>query len=132
VVKGSKTAFKTQEMIMKTTTQNAARAAAILLCGAIALGTLQVTAQAADGALPSKKVSYADLDISTPAGAKVLYGRIKVAARHVCALNGYNDLGEMQWVNQCTERAIDRAVKDVGSPELSALRPSSLIHVASN
>jgi UrcA family protein len=119
-------------MIMNTTIQNTARAAAILLCGAIALCTLQVTAQAADAALPSQRVSYADLDISSPAGAKVLYGRIKVAARHVCALNGYNDLGEMQSVNQCTDRAIDKAVKDVGSPELSALRPSTLIHVASN
>jgi UrcA family protein len=119
-------------MIMNTTTQNTARAAAILLCGAITLCTLQVTAQAADDALPSQRVSYADLDISNPTGAKVLYGRIKVAARHVCALSGYNDLGTMQVVNKCTDRAIDKAVKDVGSPELSALRPSSLIHVASN
>jgi UrcA family protein len=119
-------------MIMNTTLENTARAAAILLCGAIALCALQVTAQAADDGLPSKKVSYADLDISKPAGAKVLYGRIKTAARHVCALNGYNDLSATQWVNQCTDRAIDKAVKDVGSPALSALRPSSPIHVASN
>jgi UrcA family protein len=119
-------------MIMNTTIQNTARAAAFLLCGAIALCTVQVTARAADDGLPSKRVSYADLDISKPAGAKVLYGRIKTAARHVCALNGYNDLSSMQWVNQCTDRAIDRAVKDVGSPALSALRPSSPLHVASN
>jgi len=117
---------------MNTTIQNTARATAILLCGAIALCTLQVTAQAADPGLPSKRVSYADLDISKPAGAKVLYGRIKVAARHVCALNGYNDLSTMQWVNQCTDLAIAKAVKDVGSPALSALLPSGLIHVASN
>ena len=117
---------------MNSSIQNAARAAAVLLCGAIALCTLQVTAQAADNGPPSKIVSYADLDISKPAGAKVLYGRIKMAARHVCALNGYNDLSSMQSVNKCTDLAIDKAVKDVGSPALSALRPSSLIHVASN
>ena len=117
---------------MNTTIQNTARATAILLCGAIALCTLQVTAQAADPGLPSKRVSYADLDISKPAGAKVLYGRIEAAARQVCALIGYRDLGAMQRVNGCVDRAINNAVKQVDSPALSALRPNSMIHFASN
>jgi UrcA family protein len=119
-------------MIMNTTIQNTARAAAFFLCGAIVFCTVQVTARASSDGLASQRVSYADLDISKPAGAKVLYGRIKAAARHVCALNGYNDLSSMQWANQCTDRAIDKAVKDVGSPALSALRPNSVIHYASN
>jgi UrcA family protein len=119
-------------MNMNTITQNTVRAAALFLCGAVALCTLQVTARASDDALPSQRVSYADLDISKPAGAKVLYSRIKAAARHVCALNGYTDLLAMQAVNQCTDRAIDKAVADVGSPALSALRPKTVIHYASN
>jgi UrcA family protein len=118
-------------MIMNTTTQNTARAAAIFLCGAMALCALQMRAQAAGDALPSKKVSYADLDISKPAGAKVLYGRIEAAAHQVCALSGYKDLGVMQRVNGCVDRAINNAVKQVDSPALSALRPSSMIHFAS-
>ena len=117
---------------MNTTIQNTARAAAFLLCGAIALCTVQVTARASDDGLPSRKVSYADLDISKPAGAKVLYGRIVAAARQVCALSGYKDLGTMQRVNGCVDRAINNAVMEVGSPALSALRPSSMIHFASN
>jgi UrcA family protein len=119
-------------MIMNTTIQNTARASAVFLCGAIALCTLQVTARASDDGLPTQRVSYADLDISKPAGAKVLYGRIVAAARHVCALDGNRDLGSMQWVNKCTDQAIDKAVKDVGSPALSALRPNTVIHFASN
>ena len=117
---------------MNTTIQNTARAAAFLLCGAIALCTLQVTAQAADEGLPSKRVSYADLDISKPAGAKVLYGRIVRAAKQVCQFSGFQSFGAAQMVNRCIDHAIDNAVKDVGSPALSALRPSSPIHVASN
>ncbi|HEY2463331.1 MAG TPA: UrcA family protein [Steroidobacteraceae bacterium] len=117
---------------MNTTIQNTARAAAFFLCGAIALCTLQVTARAADDALPSRRVSYADLDISKPAGAKVLYGRIVAAANQVCQLSGYKDLGAMQRVNGCVNRAVDKAVKDVDSPALSALRPKSMIHFASN
>ena len=73
---------------MNSTIQYTARAATFFLCGAIALGALQMTAQAADDALPSKRVSYADLDISKPAGAKVLYGRIVRAANEVCGLPG--------------------------------------------
>ena len=117
---------------MNTTIQNTARAAAFLLCGAIALCTLQLTAQAADDGLPSKRVSYADLDISTPTGAKVLYGRIVRAAKEVCRYNGYQSLGAAQLTTHCVDFAIDNAVKDVGSPALSALRPSSAIHYASN
>jgi UrcA family protein len=119
-------------MIMNTTIQNTARAAACLLCGAIALCTLQVTARASDEGLPSKRVSYADLDISKPAGAKVLYGRIVRAAKEVCEYTGYQSLGMSQMVNRCVDHAIDKAVKDVDSPALSALRPNSVIHFASN
>jgi UrcA family protein len=118
-------------MIMNTTTQNTAHAAAIILCGAMALCALQVTAQAADAGLASKRVSYADIDISKPAGAKVLYGRIVAAARQVCAFSGYKDLGAMQRVNGCVDRAINNAVKEVDSPALSALRPNSMIRFAS-
>jgi UrcA family protein len=120
-------------MIMNTTIQNTARAAALFLCGAIALCALQVTAQAADDALPSRRVSYADLDISKPAGAKVLYGRITRAAKEVCNFSvGYESLGAAQSMHRCVDHAIANAVTDVGSPALSALRPTTVIHFASN
>jgi UrcA family protein len=119
-------------MIMNTSIQNTARAAAFLLCGAIALCAMQLTAQAADSALPSKRVSYADLDISKPADAKVLYSRIVSAAKQVCWQSGFKDLGAMQRENGCVDRAINNAVKEVDSPALSALRPKSMIHFASN
>jgi UrcA family protein len=117
---------------MNTIIQNTVRAASFFLCGALTLGALQATARAADDGVRSQKVSYADLDISKPAGAKALYSRIVTAARQVCANNGPRDLGAMQQVNACTDHAIDKAVKDVDSPALSALRPSSVIHYASN
>jgi len=117
---------------MNTTIQNTARAAAFFLCGAIALCAVQMSAQAAGDGLPSKRVSYADLDISKPAGAKVLYGRIVRAAKEVCQFTSFESLGVNQMINRCVDHAIDNAVKDVGSPALSALRPNSVIHFASN
>src|SRR5271168_4502387 len=108
-------------MIMNTTIQNTARAAAFLFCGAIALCALQVTARASDEGPPSNRVSYADLDISKPAGAKVLYGRIKRATNQVCQIHGFS-MEATQMKERYIDRAIENAVKDVGSPALSALR----------
>jgi UrcA family protein len=119
-------------MIMDTTIQTTFRPAALLLCGAMTVGGLQATARAADDGLPKETVSYADLDISKPAGAKTLYGRIVTAARHVCRDNSYGNLFGMKQERICEDKAIDNAVKAVGAPELSALRPTTTTHLASN
>jgi UrcA family protein len=116
---------------MNTTIQNTLRAASFFLCGALTLGALQASARAADVGMPSQKVSYADLDISKPAGAKVLYGRIVAAATRVCTLDGYKDMGTEKRTKVCTAHAINNAIDDVGSPALSALRPNSVVHFAS-
>ena len=116
---------------MNTTIQNTARVTAFFLCGAIAVCALQVTARAADDGLPSRRVSYADLDISKPAGAKALYGRIVRAAKEVCQYSATGPLGLSQSAARCVDHAIDNAVKDVGSPALSALLPSSVMRFAS-
>ncbi|MDP9007937.1 MAG: UrcA family protein [Pseudomonadota bacterium] len=117
---------------MNTSFRNTLSAASFFLCGALALSALQATARAADAGLPTQRVSYADLDISKPAGAKVLYNRIVAAANRVCGFDGSRDMATMRWVQACTGRAIDKAVKDVDSPALSALRPGGVIHFASN
>jgi UrcA family protein len=116
---------------MNITFKNTLRAASFFLCGALTLGTLQATARAADDGLPKEKVSYADLDISKPAGAKTLYHRIVAAANRVCSLDARMYIPTQKGVRECTDTAIDKAVKDVGSPALSALRPTAAIHLAS-
>jgi UrcA family protein len=113
-------------------TQNTIRAATFFLAGAITLCALQATARAADDGLPKQTVSYADLDISKPAGAKVLYHRIKAAANEVCGYSVSGDMGSSRRQYDCVQATIDKAVKDVDSPALSALRPSTLVHLANN
>ncbi len=113
-------------------TENTIRAATFFLAGAITLCALQATARAADAGLPTRTVSYADLDISKPAGAKVLYHRIKAAANEVCGYGMSGDMGSAGRHYDCVQASIDKAVKDVDSPALSALRPNSFVHLASN
>jgi UrcA family protein len=113
-------------------TQTTIRAATFFLAGAITLCALQAVARAADDGLPTRTISYADLDISKPAGAKVLYGRIRSAANQVCDYSAYWEMSLRQTQHDCVEKAIDKAVKQVDSPALSALRPTKSMHLASN
>lgn len=117
---------------MSISIQKSARVAAFFLGGAITVCGLHATAKAADQPPPSQKVSYADLNISKPAGAAVLYRRIVKAAHQVCEDNSVKGLASYQLINHCVDRAITQAVNDVGSPALSALLPHPPLKVASN
>jgi UrcA family protein len=88
--------------------------------GFAALGTVSASAQA-DG-LPSKRVQFADLNVDSPEGAKTLYGRIRGAAKEVCALSIGSDPIERVAAHACIESAINKAVKEVNVPALTALR----------
>lgn len=115
---------------MNTTTRTSLHAAIYCLCGATSLCALQATAVAADDTLPTRKVSYADLDISKPAGAKVLYRRIEAAARQVCVSDASRDLRAAEQQRACIDRAIEGAVKGVNSIALSDLHSAAAIHFA--
>ena len=108
------------------------RAATFFLAGAITLCALEATARASDEGLPKRTVSYADLDISQPAGAKVLYGRIQAAANQVCEFGAYWEMSTRQKQRDCINEVIDKAIKDVHSPALSALHATNPVHLASN
>jgi len=99
----------------------AGRAALALL----ALGGLAVSAgiaQAANPAdLPTARVSFADLDLSTDAGARTLYRRIQGAADKVCPNVDLRDLTRSVEARNCRLNAIERAVQAVGSPKLAAV-----------
>ena len=85
-----------------------------------ALATVTASVQAAE--LPTKTVQFADLNLSSAAGAKSLYGRIRGAAKDVCALSIGADPILRVAAHSCIETAIDKAVKEVNAPQLTALR----------
>ncbi len=113
---------------MNTTNQSKLRAAIYGLYGAASLCAVQ-TAGAAIDSMPTRIVSYADLDISKPAGAKALYRRIAAAAQQVCVLD-IKDLGAAQRDRACIQQAVDTAVKGVNSAALTDVRSTTPIHLA--
>lgn len=87
------------------------------LASALALSACVYSAAAE----PQVSVSYSDLDISRPAGAEVLLGRIKTAARMVCGHADIRDLSAFRRQNACMAEAIEGAIRTVRSPLLAQL-----------
>jgi UrcA family protein len=105
---------------MNTTIRTKLYAALCCAFGTGALCTHSSSAEAEDA--PSRVVRFADLDITKPAGAKVLYGRIRVAAHTVCEQSAGGDPILRPAVHACIDKAIDEAVRKVDAPALTALR----------
>jgi|SRR5271163_855264 len=101
------------------------------LCLGYGTAALSGTAAAADKAPPSEVVRYSDLNISDPAGARVLYRRIQAAAGRVCQFDAAVDLHFMGVQKACYRHAIDEAVKHVDSAALSQIHGVAVQHLAS-
>ena len=76
---------------------------------------------------PSMSVSYAGLDLNDPAGMRIFYGRLKVAARLVCG----GDISEVRKVQRifahktCVNDALDSAIDSTGNAALTTLHQES-------
>ncbi len=117
---------------MKTTLKTTFTAAQWLICGAAALAVLPTSASVADEqAAPTRVVTYADLDLSKPAGVQTLYHRIRAAARAVCEISVGSDRFLFAKEQSCIDRAITDAVKNVPSPALADLNAGSPLRLAS-
>jgi UrcA family protein len=68
----------------------------------------------------SVTVHYADLDLSSSAGATTLYHRIRGAAKGVCGTAGMSFVEKANW-SACVNDAVGNAVSSVNSPLLTAL-----------
>ena len=93
-----------------------------------AIGVLALP-MTAIGAAPSQfedvsvKVSFADLDIHSDAGAKVLYSRLKRASEDACDLSSLavRGLSERQKAKACYREALDTAVSSIESDALQQI-----------
>ena len=95
-----------------------------LTTGLIAALTLYAVSAAGFAATPPddvrrQVVKFADLDLTRPAGAQVLYYRIQYAARNVCPT--YDRFSN----RDCIKQAIARAVAHVGAPQLTTRHQAS-------
>jgi UrcA family protein len=67
-------------------------------------------------------VSYADLDLTGPDGARKLYARLRAAAREVCGpVPSVREHRETADYQACHERALSKVVNRIGSEQLYAV-----------
>jgi UrcA family protein len=68
---------------------------------------------------PSRRVSFADLDLTRDTGVATLYSRLSSAAREVCATNDSWEPKLFAHSYECRHQALERAVSDVNSATLT-------------
>ena len=66
-------------------------------------------------------VSLAGLDMSTPKGVDMVYGRIRAAAEVVCHVNQSRDLARIAQARDCFQSAVADAIAQANRPLLSGL-----------
>ncbi len=95
---------------------------AFVLLAAGAAGLIGSAAALADSDVPTERVSFADLNLSTDAGIEQLYGRLHQAALEVCSTPTIREreVESIAIVQACASRALAEAVHKVGSPRLTA------------
>jgi UrcA family protein len=86
--------------------------------GALAFGFAAASPAADSPEVRSITVKYADLNLSSPEGAAALYGRIRAAAKSVCATSDDRALWSQSGVDACVHKAIADAVMKVNKPAL--------------
>jgi UrcA family protein len=89
--------------------------------GLMVLGAAAAPASAGPYVGPDVAVHYADLDITTAAGAEALYERIQQAAVSVCPQADSRTLDRYMTVIRCRNEVVARAVSSVSSPQVTAI-----------
>ena len=73
------------------------------------------------------KVSYADLDIASDTGAKILYSRLKRASEQVCgieSLTTVRSLSVRRYTKNCFRKALEASVEKIDSDALTKIHSS--------
>ena len=85
--------------------------AMLLACAVI------VSSAFADDQVRSETVKFADLNVTTPAGAEALYTRIHAAAKRVCP---ETEPLLRAAASACARKAVAQAIEKLGLPQLTA------------
>jgi UrcA family protein len=117
---------------MKTRRSPRLAASYIALCAGLAISFMAGAVHAAPlDEPPSLTVNFSDLDVSKPAGAKVLYRRIQQAARVVCERYLARDARKANRERVCYETAVAGAVSRIGRREVLAVHQAANPHLQS-
>ena len=88
---------------------------------AAVLGAQPTFAATADDGTISVRVPYTDLNLQSPAGAHTMLGRLTAASHSACGSEpAIADLGRSTLYRDCVSSTLDRAVRSLGAPLVTA------------
>lgn len=90
-----------------------ARSVALVIAGALTLIAAGTEGAYASEGPPSKRVSYADLNLRSAEGRATLVRRVKYAARQVCDSGSFHLTMPMRRDTVCVRRTTERAMAQV-------------------
>jgi UrcA family protein len=92
------------------------------LTAAVALTVLPAWSQAGElGGVQTRVVSYSGLDLNSPAGARILYSRLRAAAYSACDAAESANTSARTSDDPCMRKALGDAVASVNRPQLTEL-----------
>ena len=102
--------------------------ASIIVSALVIVGGISTAATASADAEPRRTmtVSYADLNVDTQQGAKVLYARLRQAAQVVCSAPNSRDLRFKSEWQRCYDSALSSAVGQVNKIAVTQLYQASV------
>jgi UrcA family protein len=74
-----------------------------------------------DASAPAITIHYSDLDLAQPSGVQALYRRVSAAAKTVCERGSIRELAHYTRSQKCFDQAMNKAVEEIGLPQLNAL-----------
>jgi UrcA family protein len=113
-----------EETMFKVIGKYALAIAASSVVGAVSFGPAAQSAEQS-AVVPSVTVRYADLNLNTAEGVEALYARLRAAARKACGPQPSRALVERIDWRTCYTEALEIAVRNVQSEQLSVLHRES-------
>jgi UrcA family protein len=117
---------------MKTAIRNQSKSiASIVAASLVAIGWIAAAGSAHAGEIGNpltKTVVYGDLNLDTDAGARVLFFRLRSAAKQVCSPLAGRGLNLQSRWQACYDNAMASAVAQVNHTTVTALYASTLGH----
>jgi UrcA family protein len=110
---------------MHITTKNQRKSIASIIATTLVFAAASSALAAEPSDRLTKRVTFGDLNLESQEGAKVLYARLRFAAREVCSPLESRELSHGSAWKACFNDAMESAVAKINKPLVSALHNQS-------
>jgi UrcA family protein len=100
----------------------------VIVLAALAAVFSALPAAADNAEAPKVTVKFADLDVSQPHGAAVLYSRIVAASEQLCAPFNRSDMMMARKMRECVDGTVARTITSANIPALTTVYEAKLQH----